>query len=73
MSDKAAQGADYEAGQWLLVLVCCARRVGFQVCRTWDDADEFRTDFLDAPGHERAAILETLDKPVRLGFHEVSP
>ena len=43
--------------RWRLDLICCGRADGHVVRETWTEADEFRRDYCNAGGHERAAIL----------------
>lgn len=57
-------------GEWLLLLVCCGRHGGYQVCATADEAKEFRTHYVDDPEHERQAILSRLVTPIRVGSHD---
>lgn len=58
---------------WILELSCCGHADGYQLCESYEAADEFREQYLDAHGHDRAAILAQYPGPVRLGFHEHLP
>ncbi len=42
---------------WRLDLICCGRTDGHVVRETWAEVDEFRRYYVDAGGHDRAAIL----------------
>ena len=39
------------------ILICCGYADGHVVRDSWDEADSFRWGYLDAGGHDRAAIL----------------
>ncbi len=48
---------DVSPGGWILQLTCCGREWETVGRRTWREADELRESFLDAPGHDRSAII----------------
>lgn len=52
--------------EWDLALFCCGHDDGHQGCATWDEADRFRRFYIDAGGHDRAAILTR--RPVPRGW-----
>ncbi len=47
------------SGGWIVALTCCGRDNGTFGAPTWDLADQFREDYLDAEGHDRSAIIVT--------------
>lgn len=42
---------------WVLKLTCCGHADGFEYCQTYNEADRFRYDYLDAKGHDRSVVL----------------
>lgn len=44
-------------GGWIVRLTCCGRDDGTWARPTWEEADQFREDYLNAPGHDRSAII----------------
>jgi hypothetical protein len=46
------------AARWIVRLICCGREDGIYQANTWEEADQFRTAYMDAYGHDRAGIIE---------------
>ena len=46
-----------QPGGWILQLTCCGRDDGTWSMPTWEEADKFREDYLNAGGHKRSAII----------------
>lgn len=44
-------------GGWILHLTCCGYDDGTWSMPTWEEADKFREDYLNAAGHKRSAII----------------
>lgn len=43
--------------KFIVMLTCCGRENGTYGPVSWDEADAFRESYLNAPGHDRSAIL----------------
>lgn len=56
--------------RWLLTLTCCGRSDGYQVCRSWEEADDFRAYYLDAETHDRSAVLTECADALPFGYHD---
>jgi len=55
--DRSLDPAKIRPGGWILHLTCCGRDDGTWSMPTWEEADKFREDYLNAGGHKRSAII----------------
>lgn len=58
------------ATDWVLDLICCGHDDGRLMFSTWEAADEFRNSYIDAEGHDRAAILRRAHPGGPMGYFE---
>jgi len=42
---------------WRVDLICCGHEDGHVVRHSWEEANEFRFDYMHAKGHERVGIV----------------
>lgn len=61
-----------QLGDWLILLICCGRHDGYQVCQTETEAREFAESYIDGGGHVRTTVLWPLSNPIRIGFHDAT-
>lgn len=62
--DGAAMTTD-KGRVWIVRLSCCGREDGSFTASSWAEADAFREHYLNAEGHKRSAIIESLSRADR--------
>lgn len=55
---------------WMVRLICCGHNDGAQVLATWQEADDFREQYVASNGgHERSGIVERAPGGLTIGSH----